>query len=226
MEASPTEEKTFHLYLDYDVQSRPQTERWILADVKKRVFDLAVAGLVTVSVLIWLIPLLALLIKMTSPGPALFVQTRNGRNGRVFPCLKFRTMTYEANARFRQATKNDQRVTRIGQFLRRTNLDEMPQFLNVLAGHMSVVGPRPHPIPLDTQHWNTLPGYAHRYTVRPGITGLAQARGARGETDELYKMKIRVRYDHLYIRRQSTRLDIKICWWTVKAAVFGNKNAW
>lgn len=225
MQAS-TNEKTFHLYVRYDGEVRPYTKKHILRDVKKRGFDLLISGIVVASVLIWLIPILVLLIRMTSPGPALFVQTRTGRNGRVFPCLKFRTMTYQRDARFVQATKNDMRVTRIGKFLRKTNLDEMPQFLNVLAGHMSVVGPRPHPIPLDAQHWHTLPGYKERYTVRPGITGLAQARGARGETAELYKMKIRVRYDHLYIRRQSVRLDAKICWWTILAAIKGNKNAW
>lgn len=228
MQASSTNGngKTIQLYLSYDVRSRASTRKVLVADLKKRVFDLAVAGVVSVAVLIWLIPLLALLIRMTSRGPALFIQVRNGRNGRVFPCLKFRTMTYHSDAPFVQATRNDMRVTRIGRFLRRTNLDEMPQFLNVLAGHMSVVGPRPHPLPLDAQHWDTLPGYRERYSVRPGITGLAQARGARGETSEPHKMKIRVRYDHLYIRRRSTRLDAKICWWTVEAAIRGNKNAW
>ncbi|GAB3702664.1 hypothetical protein GCM10027592_32300 [Spirosoma flavus] len=135
-------------------------------------------------------------------------------------------MTYDTNATFRQATQNDMRVTRIGKVLRKTNLDEMPQFLNVLAGHMSVVGPRPHPLPLDAKHWETMPGYRERYVVKPGITGLAQARGARGETEQEHKMKVRVRYDHFYIRRQSTRLDAKICWWTVLAAIRGNKNAW
>lgn len=225
MQAS-TDGKTFDLYVDYDVQARPNTKRMLLSGIKKRTFDLLVASLVTASILIWLLPILALLIKLTSPGPAFFVQLRNGRNGRVFPCLKFRTMTYDTNAQFRQATRNDLRVTRIGRFLRKTNLDEMPQFLNVLAGHMSVVGPRPHPLPLDAEHWFTLPGYPERYAVRPGITGLAQARGARGETDVLYKMKIRLRYDHLYIRRQSSRLDAKICWWTITSAIKGNKNAW
>ncbi len=225
MQAS-TNEKTFHVYVRYNGDTIPYTARHILKDVKKRSFDLLISSIMVVAVLIWLIPLLVLLIKLSSPGPALFVQTRTGRNGRVFPCLKFRTMTYQRDARFVQATRNDMRITRIGKFLRKTNLDEMPQFLNVLAGHMSVVGPRPHPIPLDAQHWHTLPGYKERYMVRPGITGLAQARGARGETAELYKMKIRVRYDHLYIRRQSTRLDAKICWWTIMAAVKGNKNAW
>lgn len=205
---------------DFEVQQRP------FGTVKKRAFDLLVSSIVTVAVLIWLIPLFGLLIKLTSPGPILYVQLRTGRNGKPFPCLKFRTMTYERDAEFKQATKNDKRITRIGRFLRRTNLDEMPQFLNVLAGHMSVVGPRPHPIPLDAKHWHTMPGYRGRYAVRPGITGLAQARGARGETDALYKMKRRVRYDHLYIRRQSSRLDATICWWTVRAALKGNKNAW
>ncbi|MVM30438.1 sugar transferase [Spirosoma sp. HMF4905] len=225
MQAS-TNGKTFQLYLTYDDQSKPPTSKWLLAGIKKRAFDLTIASLVTIAILMWLIPILVLAIKLTSPGPPLFIQLRTGRNGRVFPCLKFRTMTYERNAKFRQATRDDQRITRIGKFLRRTNLDEMPQFLNVLAGHMSIVGPRPHPIPLDAQHWHTLPGYKERYAVRPGITGLAQARGARGETDELYKMIQRVRYDHLYIRRQSARLDAKICWWTIKSAIYGNRNAW
>ena len=225
MQAS-TNEKTFHLYLDSDVPTRFHTSKWLLIDLKKRAFDITIASFVTVAVLIWLIPLLALLIKASSPGPALFVQMRTGRKGRVFPCLKFRTMTYETDALFQQATRNDVRVTRLGRFLRKTNLDEMPQFLNVLAGHMSVVGPRPHPLPLDARHWDTLPGYRERYTVKPGITGLAQARGARGETEELYKMRVRVKYDHLYIRRQSVRLDATICWWTIRAAVHGNKNAW
>lgn len=135
-------------------------------------------------------------------------------------------MTFVRNAGFKQASRNDQRVTRIGKFLRKSNLDEMPQFLNVLAGHMSIVGPRPHALPHDAQYWHTMPGYRERYAVRPGITGLAQVRGARGETNEAYKMRMRVQYDSLYIRRQSIQLDAKICWWTVKAAFNGNKNAW
>lgn len=226
MQATSTDEKTFHVYPKYDAQARHHAKRKPLAVTKKRVFDIVVAILVTASVLIWLIPLLGLLIKLTSPGPALFIQLRTGRNGRVFPCLKFRTMTHIRNAGFKQATRNDQRVTRIGKFLRKSNLDEMPQFLNVLAGHMSIVGPRPHALPHDAQYWHTMPGYRERYTVKPGITGLAQVRGARGETNEAYKMKMRVQYDSLYIRRQSIWLDAKICWWTVKATFSGNTNAW
>ncbi|PQA54431.1 MULTISPECIES: sugar transferase [Siphonobacter] len=192
---------------------------------KKRMFDLAVASSVTVLVLVWLLPLISLLIKLTSPGPILFVQLRTGRNGKPFRCFKFRTMRYEENADFKQATRNDSRITPLGRYLRKTNLDEMPQFINVLLGDMSIVGPRPHPVALDAQYWHSMPGYKERYTVLPGITGLAQSRGARGETEHLSKMKQRIRYDHLYIHRQSARLDATICWWTIKAAATGNKNA-
>lgn len=226
MEAS-TNEKTFPFYLDYKLSPKPRSySKPTLDNVKKRAFDLLVAGTVTVVVLLWLIPLFFVLIKISSRGPAMYIQRRTGRNGKTFPCLKFRTMIHQKDNQFKQASRYDSRITPLGHFLRKTNLDEMPQFLNVLAGHMSVVGPRPHPVPLDDMHWDTLPGYKERYSVRPGITGLAQARGARGETAELYKMKLRLRYDHLYIRRQSTRLDAKICWWTVKSALAGNKNAW
>lgn len=195
-------------------------------DVVKRGFDLTVAGMVTLLVLSWLIPILALLIRLSSKGPALFVQVRSGRNGKQFPCLKFRTMTYSPGAEFKQAQQGDSRVTPIGKILRKTNLDEMPQFLNVLAGHMSVVGPRPHPLPLDAKFWHAMPGYKDRYRVKPGITGLAQSRGARGETRQDYQMQLRIRYDRMYIRRQSLALDTRICWWTVKAVFKGNKNAW
>ena len=220
-----TNEKTFPFNLKSDVQKQRHTLKIPMAGLKKRSFDLAVSSLVTMGVLIWFIPIVALLIKLTSKGPVLYVQLRTGRRGTVFPCLKFRTMTYDKYAPFQQAVVNDQRVTRVGRFLRRTNLDELPQFLNVLAGHMSVVGPRPHPLPLDAQHWHTLPGYKERYAVKPGITGLAQVRGARGETAEIHRMKKRVRYDHLYIRRQSTRLDAKICWWTILSTLKGDTNA-
>lgn len=192
----------------------------------RRLFDLVMASLVALFVLSWLIPVVGLAIRLSSPGPILFVQLRTGRNGRHFRCFKFRTMTYERNASFKQATKNDARITRVGAFLRKTNLDEMPQFLNVLLGHMSVVGPRPHPIQLDAQHWNTLDGYKERYLVKPGITGLAQVRGCRGETAELIQMVHRVRLDKWYIGRRSILLDMKICWWTVEKMVIGDRAAY
>jgi putative colanic acid biosynthesis UDP-glucose lipid carrier transferase len=226
MRVATLEEKVRVVVPDPRIKVRTSAVRPSYPDLKKRVFDLLVAIPVILLVLSWLIPLVSLVIILTSRGPAFFVQVRNGRNGRTFPCLKFRTMSYAPGAQFKQATRDDVRVTPVGRLLRRTNLDEMPQFLNVLAGHMSVVGPRPHPIPLDAQYWYSLPSYPDRYRVKPGITGLAQARGARGETRELRSMKMRVQYDRLYISRQSLRLDTKICWWTVLAALGGNKNAW
>lgn len=192
----------------------------------KRLFDVLAAGLLVAFVLSWLIPILGLAIRLTSPGPALFVQVRTGRNGRLFRCLKFRTMTYDPAAQFKQATKNDCRVTRLGLFLRKSNLDELPQVLNVLWGDMSLIGPRPHPIQLDARYWNGLPGYPDRYAVKPGITGLAQARGHRGETAHLMQMAHRVRLDRLYIQKQSFWLDLKICWWTMLTMVKGDKKAW
>lgn len=193
--------------------------------VSKRIYDIVFSLLVTAFVLSWLIPLLGLLIRLESRGPVLFVQLRTGRNNRPFPCLKFRTMRYQRNATYAQARKGDARVTRIGAFLRRTNLDEMPQFLNVLAGHMSVVGPRPHPIPLDAQYMPLIPMYQQRYTTKPGVTGLAQTRGLRGETG-LREMSHRVRLDLWYIRNRSFLLDLKICWWTVAKMAKGDDKAY
>lgn len=192
----------------------------------KRLFDVIISGIVVIFFLSWLIPILGLMIRLTSPGPILFIQLRTGRNGRPFRCLKFRTMTYEKDAQFRQATKYDARVTRIGQFLRKTNLDEMPQFINVLLGDMSVVGPRPHALQHDAEYWNTLPGYQSRYRVKPGITGMAQICGSRGETETILKMKQRVTYDLFYIRRRSIGLDCKICWKTVHKTLIGDHKAW
>ncbi len=191
----------------------------------KRLFDVVFASLVTVCILSWMIPLFGLIIQLTSPGPAIFVQLRTGRHGRQFRCYKFRTMAYEQGADFRQATKNDMRVTRVGRLLRKSNLDEMPQFLNVLLGDMSIVGPRPHPIQLDAKHWRTMPHYGDRYEVKPGITGLAQVRGYRGETETLQKMQHRLRLDRWYIRKQSPWLDLQICWWTVSRMIKGDEKA-
>ena len=191
----------------------------------KRLFDIVVASLVILSLLIWFIPLIGLLIRLTSPGPILFIQLRTGRNGRPFRCLKFRTMTYQRDAEFKQATKNDNRVTPIGRFLRKSNIDELPQVFNVLLGNMSIVGPRPHPIQLDAQHWHTLPGYPDRYAVKPGITGLAQVRGCRGETAQLIDMAHRVRLDRFYIRKRSIGMDLKICWCTAINMILGDKKA-
>jgi putative colanic acid biosysnthesis UDP-glucose lipid carrier transferase len=192
----------------------------------KRLFDLILSGLVTLLILSWLVPILGLLIVATSPGPMFFIQRRTGRNGRAFRCFKFRTM-YQANDPmvFRQTTRNDPRVTPLGRFLRRTNLDEIPQLLNVLRGEMSIVGPRPHPLPLDEQFWYSLSGYPQRYRVRPGLTGLAQARRCRGAVVNARMMKHRVVYDLFYIKRRSFGLDLHICMQTLVAMLRENPDA-
>ncbi|GAB3264825.1 hypothetical protein GCM10027347_32170 [Larkinella harenae] len=135
-------------------------------------------------------------------------------------------MKYQKEDIFKQAQRHDPRVTRIGRILRKTNLDELPQFINVIAGHMSIVGPRPHPIPLDAKYLSIIPEYKYRFAVKPGITGLAQSKGLRGETSELSQMRHRVRYDVWYSKYNSVYLDLKICWWTAQNMLNGNKNAW
>lgn len=204
------------------------TDQTWYAQYGKRVFDIVVALLVCMFVLSWLIPVLGLIIWATSPGPGLYIQLRTGRNGRVFRCVKFRTMYFKKDSAFEQAKMGDPRVTPMGAFLRRTNLDEMPQFWNVLMGDMSVVGPRPHPIQLDHMFWREIDNYPQRYAIRPGITGLAQVRGARGQTEAMIKMRHRVRYDLHYAKRQSLLVDLKLCWLTVKPMLSGseNVNAW
>lgn len=191
----------------------------------KRLFDIGFSLVICLFVLSWLIPILGMAIRLNSPGPILFVQLRTGRRGQQFRCFKLRTMVSRPEAVFQQATKNDPRITKLGQILRKTNLDELPQFINVLLGDMSIVGPRPHPVPLDAKHWFTMPNYPERYAMKPGITGLAQVRGCRGETDTLQKMEHRVRLDRWYIARQSLGLDLKICWWTVAKTLQGDEKA-
>ncbi|TAE28684.1 MAG: sugar transferase [Cytophagales bacterium] len=212
------------------VQTRP-TSTPVISETRpadftgKRIFDVCFALFISLLVLSWFIPIVSLLICLTSPGPPLFIQWRTGHNRRHFRCLKFRTMHHAPNTPFQQATRDDKRVTRLGAYLRRTNLDEMPQFLNVLVGDMSIVGPRPHAVQHDAQYWG-LPGYSDRYCVRPGITGLSQVRGLRGETSNLTKMRHRLKFDLYYIRRGSLGLDLRICWLTVVQMVRGNINAW
>jgi putative colanic acid biosynthesis UDP-glucose lipid carrier transferase len=216
-----THYKRLYLY----AEPRTGSKNLSLQQTLKRVFDVCFSLIVTILVLTWMIPLIGLLIQIDSPGPIIFKQKRTGYHGIWFYCFKFRTMVYNPNETFKQAKKNDSRITTIGRFLRKTNMDEMPQFINVLIGNMSIVGPRPHPIQLDIQYWNTLPKYRSRYRTKPGITGLAQTRGCRGETEQLLKMDHRIKYDRMYIRKQSLFLDVRICWWTIKCMIKGDNNA-
>jgi putative colanic acid biosynthesis UDP-glucose lipid carrier transferase len=192
----------------------------------KRVFDLAFAGLVTFFILSWLIPLVGLLIKLESRGPVFFIQKRNGLNNKVFDCLKFRSMTPNDYADSHQATKGDPRVTRIGAFLRTTSLDEMPQFLNVLMGSMSIVGPRPHTLPMNDTFRAQIERYNSRHKIKPGITGLAQVRGYRGEIENSFQIRSRVRLDYFYINNWSFLLDLEIMVKTVYELLFNRENAY
>ncbi len=163
---------------------------------------------------------IAAAIKLTSRGPVFFRQKRYGMNGQEIMVWKFRSMTCcEDGTSVMQATKNDQRVTRLGAMLRRTSLDELPQLFNVLEGSMSLVGPRPHATAHNEQYRSLIEGYMLRHKVKPGITGLAQVMGYRGETETLDKMAGRVRFDHQYIREWSLWMDLKILFRTLAVVV-------
>lgn len=192
---------------------------------QKRAMDFvaACAGLL----LLWPVMLVAAIaVKLSSSGPVLFRQRRYGLNGEEILVYKFRSMTVcEDGARVTQARRNDQRVTRVGNFLRRTSLDELPQLINVVQGKMSIVGPRPHAIAHNEQYRKLIDGYMVRHKVKPGITGLAQVSGLRGETETVEKMAERVAYDLEYLRQWSPALDLSIILRTV-AVIWSDKNAY
>ncbi len=189
----------------------------------KRVFDIVFSLLVILLILSWVIPILALLIKLDSKGPVFFIQERGGKDGKTFRCIKFRTMRHGSDKNFKLAQENDSRITRIGAWLRKTSLDELPQFFNVLLGDMSVVGPRPHAIQVDAKYSHKVTNYMLRYIVRPGITGISQISGLRGRDWEV--MPDRVKYDLYYIQNWSFWLDLKIVVYTALKVVFGDKYA-
>ena len=192
----------------------------------KRIFDLLFSLFAIIFVLSWLTPLIAILIKLDSKGPVFYKQKRAGKNDKIFACLKFRTMTYSKNAEFRAATKNDKRVTKIGRFLRKTSLDEFAQFFNVFMGDMSIVGPRPHPLKLNDDFQHRVHKYILRHVVKPGITGLAQTKGHRGEVCDTLTMKQRIKVDIFYIENWTFWLDMKIIFLTVYSMCKGDKNAY
>lgn len=192
----------------------------------KRSIDIILSLFVILFILSWLVPVIAVVIRLNSKGPFYFVQLRTGHRGKPFKCYKFRTMVHsQVKSDFTQTAKNDRRVTSIGRFLRRTNLDELLQFINVLLGQMTLVGPRPHAIDHDALFWDQSK-YKARYLVKPGITGLAQVKGARGTTEQHQSMDHRIRYDHIYIRNRTLALDAKIFARTFWLTVRGDPNAW
>jgi putative colanic acid biosysnthesis UDP-glucose lipid carrier transferase len=192
----------------------------------KRVFDVGFSVLFFALIGWWLFAFVALLIKIESNGPIFFKQMRAGQNNSQFICWKFRTMQLNAQADEVQATRNDSRITKVGAFLRKTSLDELPQFMNVLQGTMSIVGPRPHPLLLNQLFSERIGKFMSRHSVKPGITGLAQVKGYRGETRELYDMKGRFRLDVFYIENWSFPLDLKIISQTIAHLFKGSEKAY
>lgn len=194
--------------------------------ILKKLFDLLFSLFVIIFIFSWLFPILALIIKFSSKGPVFFIQERSGEDNQSFKCIKFRTMRVNADSDKIQASKGDPRITKIGAFMRKTNLDELPQFFNVLWGNMSVVGPRPHMLAHTEQYKELINNYLVRHYAKPGITGWAQVNGYRGETKELEEMEGRVKLDIYYIENWSFLLDIKIIWLTVWNMVKGEEKAY
>ncbi|MEX6686397.1 sugar transferase [Danxiaibacter flavus] len=176
----------------------------------KRAFDIIVSSAAVLFILSWLVPLIACIIKLNSKGPVFFVQKRNKKNGEVFNCIKFRTMVVNADADRKGAYKNDQRITSVGNFFRKTHLDELPQFFNVLRGEMSFVGPRPYMIAENRRNETLIASYKLRHDVKPGITGLAQSLGHYGFTEDANMLKARLDMDLHYIYHWSLKMDMTI----------------
>ncbi|UEQ74897.1 exopolysaccharide biosynthesis polyprenyl glycosylphosphotransferase [Chryseobacterium arthrosphaerae] len=192
----------------------------------KRTFDLFFSLIVLVFICSWVFPIIALLIKTTSKGPVFFLQKRYGFHEEVFSCFKFRTMVVNDESATKTTSANDSRITKVGKFLRKTSLDELPQFINVLKGEMSVVGPRPHMLAVDNYYKPKIGRYSLRSMVSPGITGLAQVSGLRGDFGDVeVEMKKRVLADAFYVRNWSFVLDLVIVLKTVLLVIVGDKNA-
>lgn len=192
----------------------------------KRIADILFSAAILVAISPVLVAI-AIGVKMSSPGPIIFKQRRYGLDGQEILVYKFRSMTVtEDGAQVTQATKNDQRVTKFGAFLRKSSLDELPQFINVLQGRMSVVGPRPHAVSHNEMYRKLIKGYMIRHKVKPGITGWAQVNGLRGETETLDKMKARIDYDLDYLRNWNPKLDMYIVCKTIAVVFKGEKNAY
>ncbi len=208
------------------ISVRPEPLESLLSRSIKRFFDICFSLFIVVFILSWMLPLLALLIKLGSKGPVFFVQLRSGRENQNFKCYKFRSMRVNSDSDKLQATKNDNRITAVGAIMRRTNLDELPQFFNVLIGDMSVVGPRPHMISHTEEYSQLIEKYMVRHFLKPGITGWAQVRGFRGETKDHSAMLKRVEHDVWYLENWSFLLDMKIIFLTLWVTFVGDNNAY
>ena len=194
--------------------------------ITKRIFDLIFSIIIIIGVLSWLTPILALLIKLESKGPVFFKQRRNGLNYHEFNCYKYRSMNLNDIADLEQVSKNDARITRIGHYIRKTSIDELPQFFNVLFGDMSVVGPRPHMVSHTEMYAKRVDKFMVRHFIKPGITGLAQTNGFRGEVENEKDIINRVKYDIFYLENWSFFLDLKIILITIYNTIKGEPKAY
>lgn len=192
----------------------------------KRTFDIVFSLTIIIFVLSWLIPILAFFIKRESKGPVFFMQMRNGLNYKEFNCFKFRSMRPNEDADIEQVSKNDPRITNIGRFMRKTSIDELPQFFNVFLGEMSVVGPRPHMVSHTEMYAQKVDKFMVRHFIKPGITGLAQTNGFRGEVENDQDIIYRVKYDIFYMENWSLLLDLKVIVMTLVNAIKGEEKAY
>ena len=195
-------------------------------ELKKRALDIVVSLFVTIFILSWLIPVIGLLVFLESGTPIFFKQLRTGKNKKPFYCWKFRSMKTNKDADLKQATRDDSRITLLGRFLRKSSLDEFPQFLNVLKGEMSLVGPRPHMIKHTTDYSKVVDEYMVRQFIKPGITGWAQINGYRGEINNPEQIKMRVNKDLWYLENWTLWLDIQILFLTVYYVFKGDAKAY
>lgn len=202
-------EETFALKSNKQLEQAVDN-RLLIFYVVKRIIDLLFSLVILVFILSWLLPILAILIKLDSKGPVFFRQKRTGLEAKPFDCFKLRTMKVNKNANDLQAAVDDPRITRMGKFLRASNLDELPQFINVLLGDMSIVGPRPHMLNDSSKFSELFPGYYNRYLIKPGITGLAQINGFRGPTPNVRSVYKRLQWDLYYVEHATIGMDIRI----------------
>mgnify|MGYP003574872270 FL=1 len=205
---------------------RPEPLELAINRLLKKIFDLCFSALVIISIFPWLFPIVMIIIKLESTGPVFFRQDRSGRDNKSFSCFKFRSMHLNDLAHNKQAKKGDLRITKFGAFMRKTSIDELPQFFNVLFGNMSVVGPRPHMVNLAKEYGELIDNYSVRHYAKPGITGWAQVNGYRGETKKLSDMQNRIECDIWYIENWSLLLDIKIIIRTIMNIIQGEENAY
>ena len=215
-------------YYDYIpvIPSRNILQDETINKIVKRVFDIVFSSIIIIGILSWLIPIMAIIIKLDSKGSVFFIQRRNGLNYKVFNCYKFRSMEINSQEEVDLALINDLKITKVGKFIRKTSLDELPQFFNVFLGEMSVVGPRPHPISHNDKYAKMTNSFMARHFVKPGITGLAQSKGFRGEVETDDEIINRVKYDIFYMENWSILLDIEIVIKTIFNSFKGDKKAY